>query len=91
MVVAVALAGLLISQTPPVRTAAITAALVPQMLGLNVFPKGAADTDPRVETITYGTPADRMDVYLPVGAKAGDQLPAVVLALGVHPVPIDDP
>ena len=32
-----------------------------------------------------------MDVYLPAGARPGAGLPAVVLALGVHPAPIDDP
>lgn len=54
-------------------------------------PISLATDEPRRETITYGTPSDRMDVYLPAGAQPGSRLPAVVLALGVHPAPIDDP
>ena len=61
------------------------------MLDAGFSPLSMTSGDPRVETVTYGTPADRMDVYLPAGAQAGAALPAVVLALGVHPAPIDDP
>jgi dienelactone hydrolase len=82
---------MLIVQLPPVRTVLITASLVPQMLDLGFAPLSAVTQEPTRETVTYGTPADRMDVYLPAGAKPGAKLPAVVLALGVHPAPIDDP
>lgn len=88
---AIALATLLVAHLPPVRTALITAALVPEMLDIGVQPLSMVSGTPTRITTTYGDPADRMDIYLPAGAKAGDRLPAVVLALGVHPVPIDDP
>lgn len=78
-------------QLPPVRTVLITATLVPEMLDMGVQPLSAVSGEPRRETVSYGTPADRMDVYTPDGAVAGARLPAVVLALGVHPAPIDDP
>jgi dienelactone hydrolase len=61
------------------------------MLDIGARPISMATDEPRRETITYGTPADRMDVYMPAGAQPGSRLPAVVLALGVHPAPIDDP
>src|SRR4051812_22295897 len=86
-----ALVILVVVQLPPVRSVLITAALVPEMIDIGVDPLAAVTSEPTRETVTYGTPADRMDVYVPAGARAGAALPAVVLALGVHPVPIDDP
>ncbi len=82
---------LLVAQLPPVRTTLITAALVPEMLDMGASPLAVLTDEPRRETVTYGTPADRMDVYLPAHSRPGSRLPAVVLALGVHPAPIDDP
>ena len=88
VVVAVVLVLSLVRQLPPVRTVAITAALVPEMLGL----VAASDADgPNVESVTYGAVADRMDIWLPADAEDGIRAPAVVLALGVHPQPIDHP
>jgi dienelactone hydrolase len=90
IVAAVLVAALAIPRLPPVRTAALTIGLVPQMLDLGFSPLSLVTGKPSVETTSYGTPADRMDVYVPDGARAGSALPAVVLALGVHPAPIDD-
>lgn len=84
-------AVLLAPRLGPVRTAALTVALVPEMLDTSIRPLSAATSEPTRETVSYGTPADRMDVYLPAGAMAGDGLPGVVLELGVHPQPIDAP
>jgi dienelactone hydrolase len=94
LLVAIAIAVALVLVVPrlaPVRTAVLTAALVPEMMGIGVAPVSATTAKPTVRTMTYGAPGDRMDVYLPAGAEPGDQLPAVVLALGVHPQPIDSP
>jgi dienelactone hydrolase len=94
LIVAIAIAVALVLIAPrlaPVRTAVLTAALVPEMVGLGVAPVSATTDKPTMRTMTYGAPGDRMDVYLPAGAQPGDQLPAVVLGLGVHPQPIDSP
>jgi dienelactone hydrolase len=85
------LALLAIPFWPPVRTAIYTSALVPELMGLDVRPLAATTREPTRTTITYGAPADRMDVYTPAGAIAGSQLPAVVLELGIHPQPVDSP
>jgi dienelactone hydrolase len=82
---------LVVAQLPPVRSVLITAALVPEMMDMGIEPLSAVTSEPTRQTVTYGSPADRMDIYLPAGARAGAALPAVVLALGVHPAPIDDP
>jgi dienelactone hydrolase len=84
-------AVLLAPHLAPVRTAALTVALVPEMLDMSVRPLSAATADPTRESVSYGTPSDRMDVYLPAGAASGSGLPAVVLELGVHPQPIEAP
>jgi len=47
--------------------------------------------EPARISITYGSPADRMDVYVPQGATAASKFPAVVLELGIHPQPVDSP
>ena len=85
------LGALVIAQLLPVRTVLITAALVPEMLDMGIAPLSGLTNAPTVESVTYGSPPDRMDVYLPAGARPGSRLPAVVLELGVHPAPIDDP
>lgn len=84
-------AVLLLPLWPPVRTAAFAAMLVPELMSMPVRPLSAGTEEPTRETITYGDPADPMDVYIPHGAGAGSNLPAVILALGVHPQPIDSP
>jgi pimeloyl-ACP methyl ester carboxylesterase len=82
---------LVVAQLPPVRTVLITASLVPQLVDLGFQPLSAVTGAPLVETTSYGAPADRMDVYTPSGLHPGTRVPGVILALGVHPVPIDDP
>lgn len=82
-------AGLLLA--PPVLTATRTALLLTEMVELPVRPLGLVSAEPRRLSLTYGQPGDRLDVYLPAEASATDPRPAVVLALGVHPQPIDAP
>jgi dienelactone hydrolase len=89
--VALIVAVLVLPRLPPVRTLVITVALVPEFIRLGPAPLSLATTEPTRTTTTYGSPADRMDVYLPGGTSASSRLPAVVLALGVHPQPIDHP
>jgi len=87
---AVIIAVVLAPGLPPVRTVVITAALVPEMIG--IAPAVSSMTArPTRESTTYGAPRDEMHVYLPAGARPDMALPAVVLALGVHPQPIDHP
>lgn len=74
-----------------VRTAVMTAALVPELINLPARPLTAAVPEPRLLVTTYGQPADRMDVYVPHGASGAEGLAGVILALGVHPQPIDHP
>jgi len=82
---------LLLPALPPVRSAVLTAALVPELMDTPMrLLSASTDAPVRVPT-TYGTPADPMDVYIPAGAGSGSRLPAVVLALGVHAQPIDSP
>lgn len=80
---------LLLPNLPPVRTAIFTAALVPELVGLPIRPLSNLPTPARTTTL-YGLPADRLDIYFPAGASPTGPLPAVVIALGVHPQPIDD-
>jgi len=80
----------LLARLPPMRTVLFTAALVPEMVLVDPRPL-AVLPQPERSTMTYGEPADRLDVYLPFGAGPGANLPAVVLELGVHPQPIDHP
>lgn len=77
--------------TAPVRTSVLTGALLVELLDLPVRPLSDSVPEPIRVTTTYGQPADRLDVYVPVGADARSRLPGVVLALGVHPQPIDHP
>ena len=76
---------------PPLRTASLTAMLLPELIELPLRPLSAMTASPRRETTTYGQPADRLDIYLPAHAPAGARHPAVLLALGVHPQPLDSP
>ncbi len=90
--IVIAVAAVLVApRLAPVRTVVLTAALVPEMVGLGGGPISAATARPVRRSTTYGAPADRMDVYLPDGSTGGQRLPGVVLALGVHPQPIDSP
>ncbi len=91
MAVALVAAVLLLPRWGPVRSSVLTVALVPELMNLPMRPLSATTGEPTRVSTTYGTPADRMDVYLPAGATDGARLPAVVLALGVHPQPIDHP
>lgn len=75
---------------PPVRTAVLTVALLPEMVDLPLRPLSTLPRPARTTT-TYGAPADRLDIYVPAGARTDRSLPAVLLALGVHPQPIDHP
>jgi dienelactone hydrolase len=74
-----------------VRTVLLTVSLVPQLVDVGFQPLSLVTGEPQRETVTYGSVADRMDVYIPSGLWPGARVPAIVLALGVHPVPIDDP
>lgn len=76
---------------PPVRTVALTLALVPELVNIPVRPLSAFTPTPIRVTTTYGQPADRLDIYVPRDAAPDARTPAVVLALGVHPQAIDDP
>lgn len=92
----IALAALIVAMAllplwPPVRTTVLTLALVPELAGMPLQPLSFATAEPTRVTTTYGQPADRLDIYLPTGAHAGSELPAVILELGVHPQPIDHP
>lgn len=76
---------------PGVQTATRAALLVPELIELPIRPLSAFTPDPVRSTTTYGSPSDRMDVYMPAGAQPTANLPGVVLVLGVHPQPIDHP
>jgi dienelactone hydrolase len=76
---------------PPVQTAGRTLLLLPELIELPLRPLSAFTPQPDVTTTTYGTPGDRIDIYVPAGAAPDASLPGVVLALGVHPQPIDHP
>lgn len=76
---------------PAVQTASRAALLVPELIELPVRPLSAFTAEPVRTTTSYGSPADRMDVYMPAGALPDAGLPGVLLVLGVHPQPIDHP
>jgi dienelactone hydrolase len=80
-----------LSRFPPIRTIALSAGLASELLDLPLKPLSASTGEPSVVRGAYGIPADRMDLYIPAGATAESNLPGVVLALGVHPQPIDHP
>ena len=91
MAVVLVAAVLLLPKWGPVRSAVLTMAVVPELMNLPVRPLSAVTDAPTAVSTTYGAPGDRMDIYLPAGAADNARLPAVVLALGVHPQPIDHP
>jgi dienelactone hydrolase len=74
----------------PARVTVLSAALAAELMGIG-DPLTLTVPAPRVESTTYGDPPDRMDLYMPIGASSDAPVPAVVLELGVHPPPIDDP
>lgn len=80
----------------PVRMSALTVALVPELLGQGPQPLTALTPQPVRTSVPYGTTiVDRMDLYLP-GSSLADlstpaRYPAVMLVLGVNPLPLDDP
>ena len=77
---------------PAVRTAVRTAGLLAELLELGVRPLSAVTPTPIRTTTSYGTPIpDRMDVYLPADARTDRSRAAVVLSLGIHPLPLDHP
>jgi predicted esterase len=76
---------------PPVLTATRAAVLLPEMINLPVRPLQVVTSEPQRSTTSYGTPPDRLDIYVPADARPDGKLPAVVLVLGFHPVPVDDP
>jgi dienelactone hydrolase len=81
--------GLLV--VPPIQTATRTAVLLPELIELPIRPLSAFTPVPVREATSYGEPADRLDIYLPGDARSDRSHPAVVLALGVHPQPLDSP
>jgi pimeloyl-ACP methyl ester carboxylesterase len=76
---------------PPAQTATRTLALVAELIELPLRPLSALTRAPVVESTTYGSPADRLDIYTPAGSHGPRSLPAVVMVLGVHPQEIDSP
>ena len=90
VILALVVTVLVLPRLAPVRTAGLTGALVAELLDLPVRPLSEVPEPIRLTT-TYGDPVDRLDVYVPASADAQSRLPGVVLALGVHPQPIDHP
>ena len=76
---------------PPVMTATRAALLLPELIQLPVTPLQHVTPKPQSLTTSYGSPPDRLDVYVPADAQPDGRLPGVVLVLGFHPVPVDDP
>ncbi|MBA2255355.1 MAG: hypothetical protein H0W07_09600 [Chloroflexi bacterium] len=77
---------------PPFRAAMRTASLLPEVLALPIRPLSALTPTPQRVTVSYGeVRPERMDIYLPGGALPDRTRPAVLLALGVHALPLDHP
>jgi fermentation-respiration switch protein FrsA (DUF1100 family) len=76
---------------PPVQTATRAALLLPELVELPVRPLLAITDQPQRVIASYGSPPDRMDVYVPAGNHRDGSLPGVVLVLGIAPQPIDHP
>ncbi|MBM4408282.1 MAG: hypothetical protein FJ038_06735 [Chloroflexi bacterium] len=79
----------------PIRLSALTLALVPELLGQGPQPLSALTPAPVRTSVTYGSAVvDRMDLYLPRSSPAelssNDRYPAVLMVLGVNPLPLDD-
>jgi hypothetical protein len=90
-VVVALLVTLALLTVPPFRHAVQTAALLPEILDFGVRPLSALTPEPRRIRTTYGDPGDRMDIYLPADAGGDAPTPALLLVLGVHPLPLDHP
>lgn len=77
---------------PRVRTGLLTVGLLAEVLELGARPLSMLFPAPHRVSTTYGTTApDRMDIYHPSGVQADRSRAAVVLSLGVHPLPLDHP
>jgi dienelactone hydrolase len=77
---------------PRVRTAYLSAALLAELLELPVRPLSWHAPAPERISMTYGAPSpDRMDVYYPSGSTPDRSRSAVILSLGIHPLPLDHP
>lgn len=97
------LAAVAVVALPPVRSAATTLALVPELLGQGPRLLSAVAPPPTVRQIGYGSVRrNRADIYLPsdaiasvpatglAGASATPR-PAIVLVLGINQVALDHP
>jgi dienelactone hydrolase len=92
LVVVAAVALVLAIAYPKVRTAYLTAGVLAEMLELPVRPLSRHGPPPRRASTTYGAQSpDRMDLYYPADSKPDRSRPAVVLSLGIHPLPLDHP
>lgn len=94
LIVAVAFAAAFVV-IKPFRVSVLTLTLVPELLNVGPRPLSAFTPAPRRESVTYGAAvADRMDLYLPATSPADlgtpARYPALLLVLGVNPVPLDD-
>lgn len=76
---------------PAVMTATRAVLLLPELVQLPIHPLQQVTPQPRSSTTSYGTPPDRLDIYVPADAQPEGRLPGLVLVLGFHPVPVDDP
>jgi pimeloyl-ACP methyl ester carboxylesterase len=88
---------LAVAFVPPVRVATQVALLVPELTGAGPRILAALTPEPIRTSLSYGPDEDRMDVYRPEGAGSRDGTapgddgrPAVLLVLGISPVPLDD-
>lgn len=94
LVIALAFGALFVA-VKPFRVAVLTVGLVPELLNQGPRPLSAWTPAPHRLSVTYGaTFVDRMDLYLP-GTSPADlttpaRYPAVMLVLGVNPLPLDD-
>ena len=74
----------------PFRIAVQTLALVPELLDSGPKPLSLLVPTPERISVTYGTATqERLDLYLP--RDRAERHPAILLALGVSPAPLDDP
>lgn len=97
LIVVLVAAALVVTLVPPVRVATQVALLVPELTGAGPRILAVVTPEPVRTSLTYGPDEDRMDLYRPDGSPAGDGSapgddgrPAVLLVLGISPVPLDD-
>jgi pimeloyl-ACP methyl ester carboxylesterase len=79
----------------PFRVAVLSLVLVPELLDDAPRPLSAVTPEPARISITYGsTRTDRMDLYIPAASPAElrdvERHPALMMVLGVNPLPLDD-